>query len=67
MLSPTDGTWKTSKPSMSSLTITVYTIKGVRRMTNLEMIQKAAEEIFNAKTPEEIEHFTRFITFLLMG
>lgn len=36
-------------------------------MTNYEMVQKAAEEIFQAKTPEEIELFTKFITFLLMG
>lgn len=36
-------------------------------MTNLEIVEKAAKEIFKAETPEQIEHFTKFLTFLLMG
>lgn len=36
-------------------------------MTNHEMIEKAAKEIFNAETPEQVEHFAKLITFLLMG
>lgn len=36
-------------------------------MTNYEMVQKAAEELFKAKTPEQVETFTRFIAFLIMG
>ena len=36
-------------------------------MTNYEMIQQATREIFKAETPEQVELYTKFITFLLMG
>lgn len=36
-------------------------------MTNLEIIEKAARELFGAKTPEEIERCVKLIVFLLKG
>lgn len=36
-------------------------------MTNLEIVEKAAREIFQTETPEQLEFFTKFIAFLLMG
>jgi hypothetical protein len=36
-------------------------------VTNYEILEKAAQEIFNAKTPEEIEHYVKFLVYLTMG
>jgi hypothetical protein len=36
-------------------------------MTNLEMAEKAAREIFNAKTPEEVEYYVRLIAWMFKG
>jgi hypothetical protein len=36
-------------------------------MTNYEMVQQAAKEIFKIETPEQVELYTKFITFLIMG
>jgi len=36
-------------------------------VTNYEILQKAAQELFNAKTPEEIEYYVKFLAYLTMG
>lgn len=36
-------------------------------MTNLEIIEKAAKEVFQTQTPEEIDRYVKLIVFLIVG
>ena len=36
-------------------------------MDNVEMVEKAAKEIFHAETPEEVEFFVKFIALMFLG
>jgi len=39
----------------------------VKSVTNLEMLEKAAQEIFKADTPEKIDLYVKFLVYLTMG